>query len=110
VATPVARNENEDMAAPMVGSGGVCVWRESGGRFWVSAFGRNLALIAVEMFSHLIQFIKKFYKFCIFNAICKDNAAINCITVQRKKKLIPVNFDGSYYASYIFLVATYTSN
>jgi hypothetical protein len=56
---------------------------ESGGRFCVRAFGRNMASVAVKMFSHLIQFIKKFYKFSIFNAICKDNAAINCITVQK---------------------------
>jgi hypothetical protein len=31
--------------------------------------------------------IKKFYKFCTYNAICKDNAAINCIIVQHKKGL-----------------------
>lgn len=30
--------------------------------------------------------------------ISKDNAAINFIAVQHKR-LIPVNFDGSYYAS-----------
>jgi hypothetical protein len=63
---------------------GVC---ESGGRFCVGAFGRNLASIAVKMFSHSIYFVKKFYKFCNFNAICKDNAAINCITVQHTKKV-----------------------
>jgi hypothetical protein len=32
VVTLAARNVNEAMAAPMVGSGGVCVWRESGVR------------------------------------------------------------------------------
>jgi hypothetical protein len=32
VATLVARNANEAMVALMVGSGGVCVWRESGVR------------------------------------------------------------------------------
>jgi hypothetical protein len=32
VATLVARNTNEAMIAPMVGSGGVCVGRESGGQ------------------------------------------------------------------------------
>jgi hypothetical protein len=58
---------------------------ESGGRFCV-AFGRNLASVAVKMFSHLISFIKKFYKFCNFNAIFKDNPAINCITFRHKKK------------------------
>jgi hypothetical protein len=72
---------------------------ESGGRFCVGAFGRNLASVAVKIFSHLIYFKKKFYKFCTFNVLCKDNAAINCITVHHKKRFIPVNFDGSYYAS-----------
>jgi hypothetical protein len=55
-------------------------------RFCVGAFGRNLDLVAVKMFSHLIDFIKKLYKCCTFNTIWKDNAAINCITVQHKKK------------------------
>jgi hypothetical protein len=50
---------------------------ESGGRFCVGAFGRNLFSVAVKMFSHLIYFIKKYCSFCNFNAICKDNAAIN---------------------------------
>jgi hypothetical protein len=65
---------------------------DSGGRFCVGASGRNS--ITVKMFSHLIHayFINKLYKFCSFNAICKDNAAINCITVQHKKSVIPVNF------------------
>jgi hypothetical protein len=53
--------------------------------FAFGAFGRNLASVAVKMFSHLIYFIKKFYKFCTFNVICKDNAVVNCITVQHKK-------------------------
>jgi hypothetical protein len=71
---------------------------ESGGRFCVGVFGRNLASVAVKMFSHLIYFFQTFYKFCTFNVICKDNAAMNCITVQhtQKKSSIPVNFDGSY--------------
>jgi hypothetical protein len=68
--------------ASVVGAFGGSV--ESGGRFCVGAFGRNLASVAVKMFSHLNFFIKKFYKLCTFNAICKDNAAINCITVQHK--------------------------
>jgi hypothetical protein len=50
---------------------------ESGGRFCVGAFGRNLTSVAVKMFSHVVYFIKTFYKFCTFNVICKDNAAIN---------------------------------
>jgi hypothetical protein len=58
---------------------------ESGARFCVGAVGRNLTSVAVKMFSCLIYFIKKFYKFCTLNAICKDNAAINCLTVNAKK-------------------------
>jgi hypothetical protein len=54
---------------------------ESGGRFCVGAFGRNLASVAVKMFSHSIYFENKLYKSCAFSAICKDNAAINCITI-----------------------------
>jgi hypothetical protein len=57
---------------------------ESGCWFCVDAFGRNLASVTVKMFSHLIYFKNKFYKFCAFSVICKDNAEINCITVQRK--------------------------
>jgi hypothetical protein len=58
---------------------------ESGGRFCVGAFRRNLASVAVKMFSHLIYFKKKFYKLCTSDVVYKDNAAINCTTVQHKK-------------------------
>jgi hypothetical protein len=62
--------------------------------FCVGAFGRNLASVAVKMFSHLIYFIKIFYKRCSSSAICKDDAAaINCITVLTQQRFIPVNFD-----------------
>jgi hypothetical protein len=69
---------------------------EPGSQFSVGVCGRNLAAATVKMFSHLIYFIKKCYKLFTFIVICKDNAAINCITVQHKKSFIPVNFDGSY--------------
>jgi hypothetical protein len=66
------------------------VWSlKSGSRFCAGVFGRNLAPVAMKMFSHLIHFIKKSYKFCTFNAICKENAAINCITVRHKKVSFP---------------------
>jgi hypothetical protein len=65
---------------------------ESGGRFCVCAFGRNLVSAAMKMFSHEIYFMKKFCKFGTFNAICKGNAAINCITVQHKKGSFPSTF------------------
>jgi hypothetical protein len=34
---------------------------ESGGRFCVGAFGKNLVSVVVKTFSHFIYFIKKFY-------------------------------------------------
>jgi hypothetical protein len=40
---------------------------ESGGRFCVCVFGRNLASVAVNMFSHLIYIIKECYISCTFN-------------------------------------------
>jgi hypothetical protein len=96
MATLVARNANEAMVTPVVGSGGVCVWRESGVRRSVlcGAFGWNLASVAVKMFSRLIYFMKKFYKCCTLNAICKDNAAVNCITVPHKTGLFPSTLTG----------------
>jgi hypothetical protein len=53
---------------------------------FVSPFGRNLASVAMNMFSHLMQFIKRF-KFSTFNVICKDNTAMNCFTVEHKEDL-----------------------
>jgi hypothetical protein len=50
---------------------------ESGGWFCGSAFGMNLVLVAVKMFSHLMYFRKKFYKLCTLNTSLKNNAAIN---------------------------------
>jgi hypothetical protein len=72
------------------------LWRglESGGRFCVGKFGRNQASVAVKMFSHLIYFMKNFYKFRTFDAICKDNTAINCIAIQHKKGLFPSTLTG----------------
>jgi hypothetical protein len=67
---------------------------ESGGRFCVGAFGRNLDPVAVKMFSHLIYLKDKFYIFCTFNAICKYNAVLNCIDVQHKKGSFPSNLTG----------------
>jgi hypothetical protein len=57
---------------------------ESGGRIFVGAFGRNLALVAMNMFSRLIYFAKTFYKSCSSSEICKINAAISYINFQHK--------------------------
>jgi hypothetical protein len=39
------------------------------------------------------------YKFYTSNAICKDNAAINCITVQHKKVSFPLTLTGQTLGS-----------
>jgi hypothetical protein len=68
----------------------------SGSRFCVGAFCRNLSSFAVKMFLNLVYFKKKCYKFCTFNAICKDNVGLNCFSVQHKKMFAPINVNGSY--------------
>jgi hypothetical protein len=104
----VARNVNEAMVAPVVGSDGVYIWRKSGIRSQAFGFvlvrlaGIYLASVAAKMFSHLVYFIKTFYTCCTSNTICKDNTAIHCITGQQKR-LIPVKFDGSYARLLIFI-------
>jgi hypothetical protein len=81
VITVVARNLNEAMEGCTLSSGEVCFWRESGVRrtVLVGAFGRNVAPVAVKMFSHLIYITKR--KFWTCNGICEDNAAVNCMLV-----------------------------
>jgi hypothetical protein len=80
----------------MVGSGGVCVLRESGVRrpvlcwcVW-QEFGFNRR----EGVFTLVYFINKFYKCCTLNAVCVDNATIDCITVQHKKGSFPSTLTG----------------
>jgi hypothetical protein len=102
LATPAARITNEATVAPMVGSGGVCVCRNSGIRpsalcrgVW-QASGFNSC---EEVFRFLILFIKKFYQVFVFNALCKDNAAINCSTIQEDRVYSPLTSTGSCKAS-----------
>jgi hypothetical protein len=82
VATLRERTANEAIA----GSEGVCGLK-SGSWFCVCvcAFGRNMTSTGEKMFTHIIYFIKTFYKFSTFNVIFNDNSLINCITVQHKK-------------------------
>jgi hypothetical protein len=68
---------------------------ELGGRYHVGAFCRNLVSVGVKMFSHLIYVTKKCYK-CIFNTICKDNAAISLVYRLTQKRFISVNIYVSY--------------
>jgi hypothetical protein len=82
VAILVAINTNEAVVTP--------AWRlavsafgrslEAGGQLCVGAFGRSLASVAMKVFSHVVYFMKKFYKFPTLSAVCKDGAAMNCIT------------------------------
>jgi Tfp pilus assembly ATPase PilU len=74
VATLVARNAKQ----AMVESGGVCVWQESGSSRREGVF----------------TFEKELYKLCTFDTISKDNAAINCITVQHRKGSFPSTLTG----------------
>jgi hypothetical protein len=77
----VARYADESIVAPTVGSDGV--WRQAVGFCWVRIW-RDMASVAVKMFSHLICFVNKFDKCCTFSAIFKGNAAVNCVTAQHK--------------------------
>jgi hypothetical protein len=76
LATLVARNANEAIVAPMVGSDAVCIWLEYGFR------------------RYIVVYQQLFNKFCTFSAICKYSAAINCITVQHRKVLFPSTLTG----------------
>jgi hypothetical protein len=59
---------------------------ESGHQFCFDAFGRNLASVALNMFSHLIYFINMFYLDIFYlYAIFKGNATVNRITAQPKR-------------------------
>jgi hypothetical protein len=65
----------------------------SGCRLCVGVLGRNLASVAMKTFTNLIWFKKNFYK-CTSNAICKNNAVINCISVQNKENSFPSTLTG----------------
>jgi hypothetical protein len=92
----VTRNANEPIVVPVVGSGGDCIWQQSG--VWSQAVGLCWCVLQESGFICREVVFSLLYKnatICIFNVIFKDNAAINFVTVQHKS-FIPVNFDGSY--------------
>jgi hypothetical protein len=92
VATPAVRNANE----AMVRSVRVRVWWKSGVRrsvlcsYVLHEFGISRRK---DFFSSLIHFIKKFYKFCNFNDICKNNAQMN-VNNFHQISFVPVDYDG----------------
>jgi hypothetical protein len=86
VATSLAINPNEVMMARMVGSGGVCIWLESG--------VRRSDLRFHIWFRHR-EILQVLYFQCDLQRWC-CNKVYYCST---QKSFITVNFDGSYYAS-----------
>jgi hypothetical protein len=53
------------------------VWSlETGGRFSFGAYDRNLTSVAVKKFLYLSYIIKRFYQFCTWKAILKDNVML----------------------------------
>jgi hypothetical protein len=99
----VATNANEVLIAPMVRYSGVCVWWEFGVRrsilFWW--FWQKSGVSRREDVLILIYLVNKCYKFCTFNAISKDNAAINYITVLPRN--IIVNIRHAFWTSEPFV-------
>jgi hypothetical protein len=85
----------------VVESGEVCIWPEFG--VWSREGDFVLVSWQGSGFSHsedvftLIYFVKIFYKFCTFSAICEDIAAINYrLSLLNTKWSITVIFDVSY--------------
>lgn len=69
----------------MVASTAECMFGgrlESGGRSYAGAFGRNLRSVVMMVFSHLINLCTRIYRFCTFNAICRDNDVVTCMIVR----------------------------
>jgi hypothetical protein len=73
VATLVARNTNEAMEVHMMGSGGVCVWRESGVRRSVfcwcvwreSGFNRREDVFAFNLlYKEIFTHVQKIFMHC----------------------------------------------
>lgn len=94
VATLVAKNASEAMVAPMMGSGGICFWRDS--NMWsqdvglfLCAFQKSSASAASKIFQHFIYFMKTMCKSDTFNAVCQDNAAINSTPLQHRECSFP---------------------
>jgi hypothetical protein len=77
---------------------------ESGGRFCVGAFGRNLSSVAVKMFSHLI-YLRRDVINSVRSMRFAKTAAVNCITVQHKKCSFPSTLTG--HTTPVQIQATY---
>jgi hypothetical protein len=89
------------------GDGGTCdevcqrvlmvgMWSmESGGRYFVGTFGKILA--GFSPLKHVFAFnllCEKLYNYYTFNIICKDNRAVNFVSIQHKKDSVLSTFIG----------------
>lgn len=81
------------------------VWRESVVRLSISCC--CLLLQWSWYVSHLVYFTKKFYTVCNINVICKDNVAVNYVSVQHKWMLILVNFKWPFCATQYYHCSSY---
>jgi hypothetical protein len=89
------------MLTPVIRSGRVCMWQESGVRHWILCCGewQESGFSHLKTFSNLKYFKRKFFNFCTSNVICKDNVVIQHITVQHYKGSFPSTLIGPYFAS-----------
>jgi hypothetical protein len=104
MATAVVRNAKEAMVAPMVGSGGVCVWRESGVRRSVlcCAFGKESGFSRREdVFT--FNLIKKDILLILYFQ-CDLQRRYCSLYCSTQKRFISVNFDGSYFVSLYYYI------
>jgi hypothetical protein len=63
----------------------------------------DMAPVAMEMFSHLILFLKNVYEFSAFNEICKNNAAINELLFKHNKGSFPLTLTGHDDSLYVLI-------
>jgi hypothetical protein len=77
VATLASINADEPIVAPVVGSGGVCLWQQSGVTWSV------LCWHILQGFGFIRRSHALYIERCNLNAICKDNL-INCISVKQE--------------------------
>jgi hypothetical protein len=93
---------------PMVDPERVCIWRESGVRRLVLCWcvWQEFSFSSSVDFSHththththiyIYRYIYIYYRLYTFNAICKDNAAMNCrLLLFIQKTFIPSTMRGN---------------
>jgi hypothetical protein len=79
------------------------VWSQVVG--FVLVFDRNLASVAVKMCSHLVL-LKRHFINCVLSMRFANIKLQYIVLLFNTKRFIPVNFDGSYYASNRIITTT----